>query len=246
MSMLENIRQIGIFMIIAQTVMHFAAGKQYEKYMKIITGVIILALFISPYVSGSENITAKWQEEAARMMEQIEERSEAGYQMSYVTDPAQAAVLQQVEEEIKSRLNAVMTGRSERVTEAAVDLRAGGNTGQPEDTLVLERVRVTVQILDGNGLGRLADTGAQKQAASGREAADTGGKGMIRVEEIIVGTDVQEEESTESVRNEEQEKALQPEKSAEQNEKTEELRQLFAQTLGMTEDKVEVVYLGEW
>ena len=31
--MLETIRQIGVFMIAAQAVVHFAPGRQYEKYI---------------------------------------------------------------------------------------------------------------------------------------------------------------------------------------------------------------------
>lgn len=46
--MLEAIRQIGIFMIAAQAVVHFAPGGQYERYIKSVSGIIILLLFIKP------------------------------------------------------------------------------------------------------------------------------------------------------------------------------------------------------
>ena len=42
--MIEHIKQIGLFMIVTQTFIHVAAGKQYEKYVKIIAGVIVLLL----------------------------------------------------------------------------------------------------------------------------------------------------------------------------------------------------------
>ena len=47
--MIEHIKQIGLFMIVTQTFIHVAAGKQYEKYVKIIAGVIVLLLFVRPF-----------------------------------------------------------------------------------------------------------------------------------------------------------------------------------------------------
>ncbi|MDE7360173.1 MAG: stage III sporulation protein AF, partial [Lachnospiraceae bacterium] len=46
--MLDTIREIGIFMIAAQAVVHFAPGRQYEKYIKSVSGIIILLLFLKP------------------------------------------------------------------------------------------------------------------------------------------------------------------------------------------------------
>lgn len=40
--MLENIKEIGVFMIAAQAVIHFSPGRQYEKYIKLVSSVIIL------------------------------------------------------------------------------------------------------------------------------------------------------------------------------------------------------------
>ena len=40
--MLKNIREIGIFMIAAQTVIHFAPGRQYEKYIKSVSGLSLI------------------------------------------------------------------------------------------------------------------------------------------------------------------------------------------------------------
>ena len=58
--MIENIKRIGLFMIVAQTVIHFAAGQQYEKYMRIVAGVIVLLLFITPFSSYRGNAAEEW------------------------------------------------------------------------------------------------------------------------------------------------------------------------------------------
>ncbi len=45
---LEFMKRIGIFIICAQSVMHFVAGKSYEKYVKLLIGIMILAQFVVP------------------------------------------------------------------------------------------------------------------------------------------------------------------------------------------------------
>lgn len=47
-SFLEFMKGIGIFIICAQSFLHFAAGKSYEKYVKLLIGVMILAQFVVP------------------------------------------------------------------------------------------------------------------------------------------------------------------------------------------------------
>ncbi len=45
---LEFMKRIGIFIICAQSVMHFVAGKSYEKYVKLLIGIMVLAQFVVP------------------------------------------------------------------------------------------------------------------------------------------------------------------------------------------------------
>ena len=73
--MIEHIKQIGLFMIVTQTFIHVAAGKQYEKYVKIIAGVIVLLLFVRPFSSSEGDIIEQWQEEMERMTSEMEQRS---------------------------------------------------------------------------------------------------------------------------------------------------------------------------
>ena len=60
--MLDTIREIGIFMIAAQAVVHFAPGRQYEKYIKSVSGIIILLLFLQPVLRFSGIV---WEEPQA-------------------------------------------------------------------------------------------------------------------------------------------------------------------------------------
>lgn len=219
MNMIENIRRIGIFMIAAQTVMHFAAGKQYEKYMKIITGVIVLLMFISPFASSSENLTAKWQAETERMMEQIVERNNVWQETPGAVSPVETVILRQIEEEVKARLNDVVSDDDYIVADVAIDLEetvgnSGMGTDEAEREWSFQRVRIILQ-------GKSADGSSGKYEES-----------IIRIEEITVGYDPEEE----TKQHEEQDSS--------QNAGIQEYQHLFAQTLGIADDKVEVTYYG--
>lgn len=267
--MLESIRQIGIFMIVAQTVMHFAANGQYEKYMKIIAGVIVLLLFIRPFISGSEEQVAKWQDEITRMMEQIEAQSVDFDHMAYEGTLAEAAVIRQIEEEITRRLNEVSADHGCRVVKTTIALTGQGGeligNGDLAGEYEFDHVRITVrdqqetgeeeavqmeqseigagQAVERKQLGvdgeQTADTAVQPgevgtwdRQAAGEEITAKDEEDRIQIGEITVkigsGTDTE----------------LATERQEETGENTQELRQLFAQTLGIAEDRVEVVYLG--
>lgn len=99
--MLENIRKIGLFMIAAQAVIQFAPGKQYEKYIKLVSSVIILFLFMRPFVSGQADLEEQWQSGMEQAIEKFEQETlwQSGEQN------VSHKMLEQLETEIKSRLN---------------------------------------------------------------------------------------------------------------------------------------------
>ena len=218
MNMVENIRRIGIFMIAAQTVMHFAAGKQYEKYMKIITGIIVLLLFITPFVSSSGISITDWQTELERMEQQIQSNMQT--ELSYIASPAQTVVLRQIEEEVKERMNEMISEHACIVTDVEIVLEEtydGGSEGT-ERSFAFGSVKVTLR-------DKATD-------ASG----NTLQSGTIRIDEITVGHEPQPRED--AVSRETQ--------GLSRDEEIDEYRQLFAQILGIAADKVEVIYHGGW
>lgn len=215
-NILDNIRRIGMFMIAAQTMLHFAAGKQYENYMKVITGVIILLMFIGPFVSGSEVFAEDWQTEYERIERQIQMKNGKWQEMPYTVDSLETAALQQIEEEIRSRLDELTAESGVRVTSVTIvleetDKDAGVQTGGR--SFVFRRVKVTVQ----------DDTD---------DPADLYNGGIIKIEEITIG---QEAEAAEAQGEGE---------ISEQDAGIKEYQHLFAQTLGIADDRVEVTYRG--
>lgn len=221
MNMVENIRRIGIFMIAAQTVMHFAAGKQYEKYMKIITGIIVLLLFVTPFVSSSVISIHDWQTELERMERQIQSNMQT--EMSYIASPTQTVVLRQIEEEVKERMNDMIQERTCIVTDVEIVLEEmdeadDGGAQKAGRSFTFRSVKVMIQdkVTD--------DSGNMRQS------------GTIHIDEITVGHDPQLRED--AVDGEAQ--------GLSRDDETDEYRQLFAQILGISADKVEVIYHGGW
>lgn len=226
MNMVENIRRVGIFIIAVQTLIHLAAGKQYEKYMKVIAGVIVLLQFVRPFVSTPNNIMETWQAEIERMEHQIEEQSSTWQDVPYAASPAEAEALQQIEEEIKNRLNEVVAGQDRTVTDVELNLgQTDGSIGQRNEpggqSWDFRCVKVTMRDL---GVEDVSDTHEHEN-------------GSIRIEKITVGNGSSGTETGENtLRGTE----------SDYNTGMEEYRRLFAQTLGVPEDRVEVTYLGGW
>ena len=228
MNMVENIRRIGIFMIAAQTLLHFAAGKQYEKYLKIITGVILLLQFLSPFVSSADDFAARWQSEVEQMERQVEKQMESQSKnqndvrraVSGTTDTMESVVLRQIEEEVKERLSDVAADAGCVVTGVSIDLEqvksgSDAKAGEGRRSWVFRSVKVTVQDIEQD------------------DYSDVHDNGIIRIEEITVGHET------------EADTGLPEGQDSEYEAKSREYGHLFAQTLGMEDDKVEVVYRGK-
>lgn len=104
--MIDTIREIGIFMLAAQAVVHFAPGRQYEKYIKSVSGIIILLLFLKPVLQLAG---AVWEEPQA-LWEKWEGMTDmpdfpALSQMDGVTDE----VVARMETELQEQLNRELT-----------------------------------------------------------------------------------------------------------------------------------------
>lgn len=224
MDMLANIRRIGIFMIAAQTIIHFAAGQKYEKYLKIIAGVIILLQFISPFVSSSGEVVVKWQEEIRMAVEQAERQSSFRQEESYPFNSAETVAVRKIEEEMKKRLNDVIDGQEYYVADLSVELEQ------------IDKKSVPGMDSDGDGWEfRCVRTVLRRREdayINQNEPPDQNTE-HIKIEEIVIGDKREEEERHEGLQDTTQDEIMR------------EYRQIFAQTLGITAGRVEVTYDGE-
>lgn len=152
--------------------------------------------------------------------------------MSFVADSTQTAVIQQIEEEVKSRLNDRIADRGEQVTEVTIALGKSGETagtGGGEE-LVFERVRITVQKSGGSRLSMQEEENEKSPTGNKDGLPETDEADLIRINEIVVGDNGNTEKAG----------------TGGEGDSIQELKEVFAQTLGIAEDRVEVLYLGEW
>lgn len=214
--MIENIKQIGLFMIVAQTFLHFTAGQSYEKYIKIITSVIVLLLFVRPFTSELGNTEEKLQKEMKQLTEQMENHSSMQQDFSGMEYGVGGRAIRQMEEEIKRNLNRECMSGEFEVTyvmfewEGSMDsVTEGGNE------LWLRGIQIFLsktQEPDRKDLSGIENIQIERVSVS--DSLEAGGEG--------------EKEETES----------------NLERKIQEYRSRFAQILGIGEEQVEVIYSG--
>lgn len=100
--MLDAVREIGIFMIAAQAVIHFAPGKQYERYIKSVSGIIILLLFLKPVLQLAG---AAWEEPQTLFEKWGELTDMPDFSEEAQTGGVTGEVVSRMAAEIKERLN---------------------------------------------------------------------------------------------------------------------------------------------
>lgn len=133
--MLKNIREIGIFMIAAQAVVHFAPGVQYEKYIKTISGVIILLLFLKPFLQ----LTGGTWEEPEEILHKMAELADLPDLSETVqTTSVGDAVSSRMEAEITTLLNQELAEDPFYVKTVVVRLEEGQILEQEEQMPFLE------------------------------------------------------------------------------------------------------------
>lgn len=117
--MLDYISRIGIFMIAAQAMVHFAPGKQYEKYIKSVAGIIILVLFLRPFLQ----FFGMHPEKPQAVLERLEEWMDMpDFTIAETSDSVDAEVVGRMEEEVKELLNRDLEGEDYYVGSVSIRL----------------------------------------------------------------------------------------------------------------------------
>lgn len=233
--MIENIKRIGLFMIAAQTFIHFVAGKQYEKYMKIIAGVIVLLLFVRPFSSSGTDFGEQWQQEMDRLTEQMKGQAAVWEQsMPDMDHGTERRIARQFEEEIKERLNREVSLENCLIADVTVKWEEGtgkGSGGVREKTV--GSIVITLQ----------QTTQREKDAEKGNSVEP------VIIESIHVETGGQKGEQ--EWRNGETdpedsqwENSYEAGQEADRAKETEKYCRMFAEALGIEETRVEVNYSG--
>lgn len=96
--MLAMIKEIGIFIVIAQAILYFVPGETYLKYIKVLIGIMMIAQMVQPLLSLVTE--EKWQEIESQAdlfsqeFEITEETSEFGNQTVEIQSEMEREILQ--------------------------------------------------------------------------------------------------------------------------------------------------------
>ena len=106
MEILQTVKQIGVFMICAQVILHFKPSAKYEKYLKLLISVMVLVQIIMPVVNllPGEDSTSFM----TRVREIQAEIDESMEQLELENAVNEENILNTTLEEIKSRINNVI------------------------------------------------------------------------------------------------------------------------------------------
>ena len=215
----ELIKKIGIFMIAAQAVIHFVPAQKYEKYIRMIVGVMILMLFLTPVYQ----ILTKNAWEAPDWNALTANGPEVSVtELDMASNSVMNSVVKQMEEEIKSRLNREMEEENYRVVSVSVSMQTMENAEEyGGKQYELDSVRVAVR---------------RTYSIGGGESQNN----MDKIEKVqIQKIDVTLDEQNMHENEDESETEL-----AEKQETEEAFKKRFCSVLGMEEKYMEVSVYG--
>ncbi|MBQ6806478.1 MAG: stage III sporulation protein AF [Lachnospiraceae bacterium] len=223
---LEAIKRIGIFMIAAQAVIHFAPGQKYEKYMKLIVSIMILMQFIMPIYTLLGGDDMKWSEmteEMERNMTWATLEQNAGFEekiFSLEEDVTlENTMIIQIQEEIKTKLNNYINKEKYKITDVTIMMKTRTSENVQnlyEEDYELDKVRIEM-------CQSVNNTNEKQEAEIGKIEID-----KIQIQQEKVDDELIEQEKTQDATHE---IALQ-------------FRKEFSEILGIQEENMEVVIYG--
>ena len=228
-ALIELIKKIGIFMIAAQAVIHFAPGQKYEKYMKLIVGIMILLQFLAPVYKILEGTEADW---STRLSNMEQELQTDGFAVEFQESGSAAeAMIKSIEEEIKSKLNNELSGEAYMVISVSVkleDMDVKKGTGENNNSqYALDTVRVAVRAYTRENNAEESDMDDNTDGSDRIEKIE-----KIQIQQVTLGeSSVAKTEQNELLTDSEQEIA-------------DDLRKRFSTVLGIEEKYMEVSVYG--
>lgn len=223
-ALVDLIKRIGIFMIAAQAVIHFAPDQKYGKYMKLIVSIMILLQFLTPVYgifTGLDEDRSEWLSDI-RMDYSLEEMSGA--------ESTEDALIVSMENEIKSKLNSEAKNQNYRIVNVRVSLR----TLQEKDEngfkqYALDNVRVVVMYQ--TPLTTAAGDAKEDIKAEEREAKYGPENGIEKIQVQKISIEAEQREDTGTA-------------AEDSGQRADVLRMRFAEILGIEEKYMEVSVYG--
>ncbi len=270
-SFMESICKIGIFMIAAQAVIHFAPAAKYEKYMRLVVGIIVLLQFLVPINKITDSIDGDWETESdwSGQLSKMEMELERGMTIEGESSFSEKIVTE-MEKEIKSRLNSTLEDENYSILKVNVEMDSsdGGNgqyymqyennNNNSYSNYKLNTIQVYVMARDDKNVSVNYDSRAYRNADGNDSYADsnvdssewgngTGNSDVVKIEKVHINKigadedDVNMDDTGRSISNEKQEDNKQ---KGDKQKESGRLREKFAVVLGVEEKYMEVSIYG--
>lgn len=94
------LKQISIFLLLGQTILHFAPGEKYEKYIKVLLGLMLVVQFAAPLLSfGSRDRMTEYENNKKAFSQKMEEALQTVDEKWFVYNEQ---IKQQIEKELEN------------------------------------------------------------------------------------------------------------------------------------------------
>ena len=114
MDFLQTVKQIGIFMICAQAILHFKPSAKYEKYLKLLVSVMVLVQLLMPLL---EFVTGNNRAAFFDRLEEIQAGIEAEMEQLDIENAInEENILKETKQEIINRINEIARTMDLRVS----------------------------------------------------------------------------------------------------------------------------------
>ena len=190
----ETIRRVGLFLVVAQMIVHLSPEKRYEKYIRLIAGVIVLTMLIGPIREEPEDLWSQIQEG----MDAVTERQLAGLTGTSVSGWNGESLPNRYEDtlnnEIKSKINNMLSDEGYQIEEVSwkeegeaylcvIFIKEDQECGTGgADAIGIEPVRVE---LGGEEIQTEQDDGSEEETRLEKEIGDALGMEEDRVKVVI-------------------------------------------------------------
>ena len=115
----ETIRRVGLFLVVAQMIVHLSPEKRYEKYIRLIAGVIVLTMLIGPLREAPEDLWLQIQREmdadTGRRLASLTEGGASGWNGESLPNRYEETL----SNEIKSKINNIVSKQGYQIEEVS-------------------------------------------------------------------------------------------------------------------------------
>lgn len=115
----ETIRRVGLFLVVAQMIVHLSPEKRYEKYIRLIAGVIVLTMLIGPLREAPEDLWVQIQREmdadTGRRLASLTEGGASGWNGESLPHRYEETL----SNEIKSKINNIVSKQGYQIEEVS-------------------------------------------------------------------------------------------------------------------------------